>query len=307
MQPVEKDQTTQAEQTAKKYPVRFRDIFYLIFGALIISFSLVGFTVPNKIAAGGLNGIATILVYSMNIPVSVTIFAGNFILIIMQMKLIGKRSAWKTLLSVSLISVFTWVFTTLLNLSPLTNDTFLACLYGGILVGIGVGMTFRGGGTTGGTDILSQIIHRKFHFPIGETILISNCFVAIAAGIAFGPELALYGLITVFFTGKVIDAVLEGMSVFRNVLIISQYSDEISWSIIEDLHRGVTSLSGAGVYSAKQTNILMTVVRTKELSMLRRIIYTYDPSAFVIIGDARQVIGRGFVKLDEEIRIAEDK
>lgn len=300
-------QTEQSEPKVQKYPVRFRDIFYLIFGALILSFGLVGFTIPNKIATGGVNGIATILFYSIDLPVSVTIFSGNSFLIILQILLIGKRSAWKTMLSVFLISVFVWFFANLLKLPPLTDDTILACLYGGILLGIGVGMTFRGGGTTGGMDIVSQIIHKKFHFPIGETILVSNCFVAIAAGFAFGPELALYGLITVFFSGKVIDAVLEGMSVYRNVLIISQHSDEISWAIIEDLRRGVTSLNGAGVYSAKPTNILMTVVRKKQLSMLRRIIYTYDPSAFVIIGDARQVMGRGFIKLAEEIRVAEDK
>lgn len=291
----------------KKYPVRFIDVFFVIFGAMILAFSLVAFTVPNKIATGGLNGIATILFYSINMPLSVTIFVGNLILVIAQVWIIGKRSAWKTLLSVSLTSIFIAIFSNYFHFPALTSDKILACLYGGILAGIGVGITFRGGGTTGGMDIVSQILHLKFHFPIGDTILISNCLVTAAAGYAFGPELALYGLITVFFTGKVIDAVLEGMSVFRNVLIISQHSDEIGWSIIEDLHRGVTSLDGSGVYSAKKTNILMTAVRRKELPMLRRIIHTYDPAAFIIIGDARQVIGRGFVKLDDEVRVEDDK
>ena len=291
----------------KKYPVRFIDVFYIVLGSIILAFSLVGFTVPNKIATGGLNGIATILFYSINMPLSITIFVGNLILVTAQVAIIGKRSAWKTLMSVFLTSVFIAIFSNYLHLPPLTDDSILACLYGGILSGIGVGITFRGGGTTGGMDIVSQILHRKFHFPIGDTILVSNCFVTTAAGYVFGPELALYGLITVLFTGKVIDAVLEGMSVYRNVLIISQHSDEISWSIIEDLHRGVTSLDGAGVYSAKKINILMTAVRRGELPMLRRIIHTYDPAAFIIIGDARQVIGRGFVKLDEEVRVEEDK
>ena len=291
----------------KKYPVRFIDIFYIIFGSIIVAFSLVGFTVPNKIATGGLSGIATILYYSLGTPLSITIFLGNFGLVIAQVLVIGKRSAWKTLMSVSVTSAFIALFTNILHLQALTHNGILACLYGGILLGIGIGITFRGGGTTGGMDIISQILHAKFHFPIGDTILISNCFVTVAAGYVFGPELALYGLVTVFFTGKVIDAVLEGISVFRNVFIVSQHSDEISWSIIEDLHRGVTCINGSGVYSAKPTNILMTAIRRRELPMLRRIIYNYDPTAFVIIGDARQVIGRGFVKLDDEIRIEEDK
>ena len=265
-----------------------------------------GFTVPNKIASGGLSGLATILFFAINLPVGVTLFLGNFFLIILQVKLIGKKTAWKTLLSVIVTAIFIEFLMNVVQLKALTKDPILACLYGGILSGIGIGLTFRAGGTTGGVDIISQILHIKKHIPIGDVILISNCFVTLVAGITFGPELALYGLITVFFCGKVIDAVLEGVSVFRSVLIVSKKSDEISWAIIEDLHRGVTSLDGHGVYSAVKTDILLTAVRRREIPILRRLIYTYDPSAFVIIGDARQVIGKGFIRLDDEVRREED-
>jgi uncharacterized membrane-anchored protein YitT (DUF2179 family) len=155
-------------------------------------------------------------------------------------------------------------------------------------------------------DIVSQILNFRYHIPVGDTILISNILVTGLAGYAFGPELALYGLITVFFSSKVIDAVLEGMSVFRSVMIITRHSDEIAWAIIEDLHRGVTSLEGTGVYSGRPTTVLLTAVRRKEMPILRQIIHEYDPGAFVIVGDARQIIGKGFVNLEEEVRREKD-
>lgn len=289
-----------------KQSVRAIDIFYVIFGSILLAFSLVAFTIPNKIATGGLNGIATILFYTINAPVGLVVFGGNIVLISLQAWLIGRRSAWKTLLSIIVVSASIEVMMNLLQIPALTRDPILACLYGGIISGIGVGLAFRAGGTTGGMDIVSQILHIRYHIPVGDVILISNIFVTCFAGWAFGPELALYGLITVFFSGKVIDAVLEGMSVFRTVMIISKNTDEIGWAIIEELHRGVTCLNGYGVYSGKPTSVLLTAVRRREMPILRNLIYEFDPNAFVIVGDARQVLGRGFINFDEEIRREKD-
>ncbi|MBU1106542.1 MAG: YitT family protein [Candidatus Riflebacteria bacterium] len=286
--------------------VRPKDIIYVIIGSMLVAFSLVAFTIPNKIATGGLTGIATILYYTIGLPVGVVVLLGNLALISLQAWLIGRRSAWKTLLSIIVTSACIEVMMNIYGMPALTKDPILACLYGGIISGVGIGITFKAGGTTGGVDIISQILHFRFHFPVGDVILFSNIIVTFMAGYAFGPELALYGLITVFFSSKVIDAVLEGMSVFRSVFIISKFPDEISWAIIEDLHRGVTCINGVGVYSAKPTSILLTAVRRKEMPILRQIIYEYDPDAFVIVGDARQIIGRGFVKLGDEVRREKD-
>ncbi|MEW6709751.1 MAG: YitT family protein [Candidatus Riflebacteria bacterium] len=289
-----------------RHSVRLIDIFYLVFGSILLGFSLAAFTIPNKIATGGLNGVATILFYTVGTPVGLVVFGGNIILISLQAWLIGVKSAWKTLLSIVVVSATIEIMMNLLQIPALTRDPILACLYGGIFSGIGVGLAFKAGGTTGGMDIVSQILHVKYHVPVGDVILITNIMVTCLAGWAFGPELALYGLITVFFSGKVIDAVLEGMSVFRTVMIISSHSDEIGWAIIEELHRGVTCLNGYGVYSGKPTNVLLTAVRRKEMPILRNLIYDFDPNAFVIVGDARQVLGRGFIKLDEEVRREKD-
>jgi uncharacterized membrane-anchored protein YitT (DUF2179 family) len=287
---------------AQPAPLRIRDIFYVIFGSLLSAFSLSAFTVPNKIATGGLTGIATIMYYTLGTPVGAVVFGGNLILIGIQAWLIGRRSAWKTLLSIIVTSAGIELMM-LLNMPALTKDPILACLYGGLLTGVGVGMIFRAGGTNGGVDIVSQVMHFRYHFPVGDVMLISNVLVTLLAGYAFGPELALYGLLTVFFSSKVIDAVLEGMSVFRTVFIISKFPDEISWAIIEDLHRGVTCLNGTGVYTAKPSNILLTAIRRKEMPILRQIIYDYDPDAFVIVADARQILGHGFIRLSDEINM----
>ncbi len=285
---------------------RLIDIFYLVFGSILLGFSLAAFTIPNKIATGGLTGVATIVYHIVGTPVGLVVFVGNLILISLQAWLIGVKSAWKTLLSIVVVSATIEIMMNLLQIPVLTRDPILACLYGGIFSGIGVGLAFKAGGTTGGMDIVSQILHAKYHVPVGDVILITNIMVTCLAGWAFGPELALYGLITVFFSGKVIDAVLEGMSVFRTVMIISSHSDEIGWAIIEELHRGVTCLNGYGVYSGKPTNVLLTAVRRKEMPILRNLIYDFDPNAFVIVGDARQVLGRGFINLDEEVRREKD-
>ncbi len=281
--------------------VRLRDVIYIIVGSILLAFSLSAFTVPNKIATGGLTGIATILYYIIGTPVGAVVLGGNLVLISLQAWLIGRRSAWKTLLSILVTSAAIELMMNVYGMPPLTKDPILACLYGGLISGVGVGMTFRAGGTTGGVDIISQILHFRYHIPVGDVMLFSNVLVTGLAGYAFGPELALYGLITVFFSSKVIDAVLEGMSVFRTVFIISKFPDEISWAIIEDLHRGVTCLNGVGVYTAKPTSVLLTAVRRKEMPILRQIIYEYDPDAFVIVGDARQILGHGFVRLGDEI------
>lgn len=282
--------------------VRPLDIFYVVFGAILLAFSMVAFTVPNKIAPGGLTGIATILYFLVKMPVGVTILSGNILLLVLQAKIIGSRAAWKTLLSIIVNSAAIEIMMNVFPIPPMTTNPILAGLYGGILSGIGIGITFKAGGTSGGMDIVSQILHFRYRIPIGDVTLVSNIAVTLLAGWVFGAELALLGLILVFFTSKVIDAVLEGMSVFRTVMIISKQSDVIGWAIIEDLRRGVTTLEGIGLYSGKPVGVLLTAVRRGEIPVLRQIIYQHDPKAFVIVGDARQVLGAGFTRLEDEVR-----
>lgn len=285
-----------------KRSILWWDIPLILIGSAIMTAGLVFFIVPNKIVSGGLSGLGTIFYFTLGFPVGTVMTIGNLILISIQSWLIGFRSAWKTVVSV----VFTGVLIDLLmnsaHFKPLTHEPILACLYGGILTGIGVGLVFRAGGTTGGVDIVGLILQHLFHIPIGDGILATNFCITLLAGFAFGPDLALYGLITVFFSGKVIDAVLEGITVYRSVMVISKCPDEISWAIMEELHRGVTSIDGRGMYSGQATNILLVAVRRMEMPQLRRLIHEFDPEAFVIVGEACQVLGKGFVSLGDQVR-----
>ena len=270
-------------------------------GSIIVSLGLVYFTIPNKIVSGGLTGLATILFFSIGLPVGTVVLCGNLLLVFLQSWLMGFKSAWKTIFSVILTGICIDVLMKGFHIQPATNNPILACLYGGILSGIGVAIVFRAGGTTGGVDIIGLIVNHCLHFPIGDVILITNVFITLIAGYAFGPKLALYGFITIFFSGRVIDAALEGMSIYRSVLIITKHPDDISWAIMEEIHHGVTSIDGRGMYTGKPSNILLVAVRRMEMPRLREIIYEFDPNAFVIVGDARQVLGKGFVSLGEQV------
>lgn len=281
-----------------------RELLYLFVGSVLLAFGLADFLVPHQIAGPGLKGLATITWYGLGIPVGLTIFVLNSVLIPIQAKIIGKKIALKTLIAVIVNSVSIELFMYFVPYHP--HNPMLACLYGGIACGIGIGLILKAGGTPGGIDIISHVLHHYYHYPVGDVMLMSNIIISIMAGLVFGPELALYGFLTVFLIGKATDQVLEGMSVNRSVFIISGHANEIGWAIIEELHRGVTCLTGYGVYTSREAEVLLTAVKRSEMTLLREIIYEIDSNAFIIIGEARQVIGRGFVDLKREVKREKD-
>lgn len=299
--------------------LRLLDIFNLTFGSLILAYCVAAFTAPNNIVPAGLTGIGTILYGVKQIPIGLTVLLGNIVLIALQIKLVGKKSAWKTVYVTFVSSIATdlmmgtyhfsemspyMTFLDNLKVEPVTSDLFLAVCYGGLCSGFGTSLVFKSGGTTGGTDIITQIIHFAYKLPIASVSLTLSAAVLIAAACFKGLPLAMYSLIYVFISSKVVDMALDGISNFRNVFIFTSEPEVIGWAIIEDLRRGATCLEGTGIYSGKKTNILMTAIRRGELPMLRTLVYEYDPKAFVIVGDARQILGQGFAKLEDEIRFA---
>ena len=284
--------------------VNLLDLMYIIAGSTMLAFGLADFLIPHHIAGPGLKGLATIKYHMLNIPVGMTILVVNLVLIPLQAKMIGRKIAWKTLLSVVVNSFAIEFFMRALPFS--TKDPILACLYGGIICGVGIGLIIKAGGTPGGIDIISHLVHHRYHMPVGDVMLLCNLSVAILAGFAYGPELALYGFLTVFLIGKATDAVLEGMSIYRTVFVMSKHADEIGWAIIEDLHRGVTCLTGYGVYTSQPAEVLMTAIKRTEIADLRQLIHEIDPNAFIVIGEAKQVIGKGFVSLKNEVRREKD-
>lgn len=304
-----------------KDSLRFIDFIYLTFGAWLLGYCVAAFTAPNSIVPVGLTGIATILYGLKQIPIGLTILLGNIILVFMQIKMVGKKTAWKTIYVTVISSIATDIMMGVYNFSsmspylsfldtlesyfivkPLTHDLFLATLYGGIVSGVAMGLIFKTGGTTGGTDIITQIIHFAYKLPIAHVSLCLNAAVLLTCAYFKGMHLAMYSLLFVYVSSKVIDMMLEGVSNFRTVFIFTKEPDVIGWAIIEDLRRGATSFEGTGIYSGKKTNMIMTAIKRGELPLLRTIVYEFDPEAFMIVGDARQILGYGFAKLEDEIR-----
>ena len=276
--------------------------FLLIaFGMCLSSFATAFFLVPNRIVPGGISGIGTVLYHYAGVPIGLFVMGFNVILIAVQAKLMGFKSSGKTIIAIIGSSVLLDLMTSVWKVKPLATDPMLACIYGGILTGVASACIFKAGATLGGTDILAQILLRFRHIPMGTTFLWSDMFVIVLAGLVYGPNLALFALIKVYVTSTTIDNFMEGFSVNREVLVISNQARVIAWGIIEELHRGVTLLKGTGAYSGDATEVVLTAVRRRELGILEEIIYKIDPQAFVIVSDARRVLGRGFENLENVI------
>lgn len=265
----------------------------ILFGSFFIALGLVIFFVPNKIAPGGVTGIATVLHYLFNIRVGILVLAINIPLFLIALKILGKRVGIKTLWGILTLSI---LIELLSQLNPvITENYFLATIYGGALAGLGLGIVFRFGGTTGGTDLIAAIINRYFpSISMGRGLLIIDALVITSAGIVFNAELALYAMIAIFVQSKIIDFVQEGLDYTKSVIIVSNKSDEIAESIMKELNRGVTGLRGFGVYSGEEKNVLLITISRAEITKLKNIIFDVDDKAFVILNNAHEVFGEGF-------------
>jgi len=185
-------------------------------------------------------------------------------------------------------------------LQPLTNEVILASIYGGVLGGVGMGFVFRGGGTTGGTDLIAALTSYFFpHFSIGQGLFLIDGVVITLAGIVFDVELALYAAITIFVSTKLIDIIQEGFNVSKSVFIISDHSQEIKDEILANMRRGVTALRGYGGYSGREKDVLLVTINRAEITKLKNLIRDIDDKAFVIMNEAHEVLGEGFKSVRE--------
>jgi len=282
---------------------------YLVVGCFIAAGAIDIFLLPYKIAPGGITGIATVVFYviSSKIPVGMIILLLNIPLFIIGMKYIGKKFFLKTLLSTILLSVFidvlkpfTQKFTDRflgdLENSSANSNLLLYCIFGGVLMGIGLGIVFRAGATTGGTDLAAQIVHHFIpYFTVGKILMVIDGIVVIFAAVAFKSFLlGLYAIVTIYISSKVIDAILEGVDYAKAVFIISNYSQIISQKIIKEIDRGVTGLNGTGMYTGEGKQVLLCVLDRMQVPKLRALVKSVDPDAFVIMTDVREVLGEGF-------------
>jgi uncharacterized membrane-anchored protein YitT (DUF2179 family) len=182
----------------------------------------------------------------------------------------------------------------LLFLPVLTQDLLLSALYGGILMGVGIAVVFRFNGSTGGTVLAAQILNKAFGFSTGQSLLVADFFVVALAGIVFNPELAMYALISIFVTSRIIDLIQEGVSNSKAALIITEKTGSIVERVLREMERGATILSGKGAFTGQPREMVLTVVSQAEVPRLKQIVHEEDEKAFVILGNAHEVLGEGF-------------
>ncbi|WP_461610966.1 YitT family protein [Cytobacillus kochii] len=265
-------------------------VFVLIGSALVaISFNL--FLLPNEVASGGVSGISTILKAITGWEPAYVQWALNIPLFIAGVILLGGSFGIKTLVGTIFLPFV--VFLTK-DLEPWTMDPLLASLFGCIGVGLGLGITFRGKASTGGTDLAAQIIHKYTGLSLGVCVALIDGLIVIAAAVVFDIEKGLYALIGLYVTSKTIDIVQVGLGRKKMALIITNRQDEVRDGILNKIDRGVTKLSAYGGYTDHERPVLMCVVDQTEFTKLKQLIQSIDPSAFIIVSDASEVLGEGF-------------
>lgn len=268
---------------------------FVIVGALVQALSMRLFLVPAQLVSGGVSGTAQIINYFTNWPIGLMVFIGNVPLFILGWQYLGgARFAKRTALAIALFSLFTDALVWFIPPEGVTTDLVLDCLYGGILLGIGLGLVYRGQGTSGGSDILGRILNHRLGISISQAYLITDTLVVLGGGFAFSWEKALYGLLVIYVSGLAAEAVSEGSGVFRTVLIITQNPEEVTHSIMTVLERGVTILPGTGAYTGAQRPVLYCVITRSEVNPLKELVREIDPRAFMVIGQAHEALGEGF-------------
>lgn len=268
-------------------------VILIILGSLLVSVGLEIFLIPNNIIDGGVIGISIITSYLTKMPVGLFTFVLNLPFLFIGYKQIGKTFALSTLLAITVMSLGTHF---LHPVPGVTDDFLLAAVFGGVILGVGVGTVIRYGGSLDGTEIIGILIAKKGSFSVGEIVMFFNLFILSSAGFIFGWDRAMYSLIAYFLAFKVIDIVVDGLEESKSVMIVSECPQEMAEAIMHRLGRGVTALQGKGYYSGDEKEVLYVVVTRLELAKLRSIIDDKDSNAFVSIGNVHEVLGGRFKK-----------
>lgn len=275
------------------------DSLVILLGTVIYSIGMYYFVTPSNIAPGGVSGIAILVNYVSGAPVGMVTMIINVPLLLIGWRFVGKEFLWKTILSIAAFPILYDYVLAKMHMPFYDGERIIACIFGGVLVGSGLGLVFSRSGSTGGTDIVSKLIHRKFpHIQLGRGMLMIDFVIITASIFVFKSiESALYAVIVIFTTSLLIDMVVYGGDKGKLVYIFSPKNSEISRQIHEVLGRGNTFLKAQGGYTGDERNILMCAVRTAEYSKLKRIVHGIDPDAFMIASDSSEVMGEGFKEM----------
>lgn len=274
-----------------------KDYAVMTIGCFIYAFAVNYFYVSNHLAEGGVTGIALIIYYLFKTSVGVTYFAINIPLLILGWKLLGKDFIIKTLFGTGMLS---FALSVTSSINGATEDTILASLYGGLIGGIGLGLIFMCGGSTGGTDIVARIMTKYKGISVGRAMLILDVIVLSAVAFLFGKEIFMYTLIAAMVLTKTIDFIQEGFDKAKAVTIISRKAEQMRDILMDETGRGITIIDGSGGYTRHSFDIIYCVVSKFQVVTVKRIVRDIDPEAFITITDVSEVLGEGFKDIEKE-------
>ena len=281
------------EGKSDKFKQILKEMLETILGALIMAAGVSLFLLPNQLSSGGIAGVATIFYYLLNIPMGTVIIAINIPLFLFSMYKVGKMFFLKSTLGTVAMSVF---IDLLDKIEPLTNDRFLACIYGGILLGLGTTLLLKAESSTGGSDLISYIAKKYKPTVRSGNIIVIIDIIIIALNVIFFKEIeiGLYSEIAIYIMGKIIDIFFEGINFTKLMIIVSNKSEEIAKQIDQKVARGSTGLYGKGMYTNENKLILMCAVYRKDVARIKIIAKEIDPKSFIVITNSREVVGQGF-------------
>ncbi len=281
----------------QKYANAVKDYVIITFGLLLFVVGWVLFLIPAEITGGGVSGVAAVVYFATKIPVSITFLAINVVLVLIAIKILGASFGVKTIYSIGVLTVFFAVFQNVLK-EPLVNDNFLSAILGGMSGGIGLGIVFSRGGSTGGTDIFAMIVNKYRNISPGKVIMLCDVVIIASSYFIFqSPAKLVYGYVSMWVVSYSLDSFLSGANRSAQMFIFSKKYEEIANFINNEAIRGVTILNGVGWYTKEDTKVVMSVVRKRETSAIFRKIKEIDPEAFISMGSVMGVYGQGFEKL----------
>ncbi|MDN5276605.1 MAG: hypothetical protein PWR01_570 [Clostridiales bacterium] len=269
----------------------FMRVLYIIVGSFIYSVAVNMLFIPHRLLSGGLTGIAIILEYLFSIPTEITVIILNIPLFIGGYRFLGRRFVYLSMVGIASMSAFLYLTR---GWTINVKDTMIATIFGGLISGTGIGIVIKNRGSLGGTDIISLLINKFFSFSVGGIATAFNFVILTAAAAFLNVEAAMFSMVGMFVSNKVVDAILTGFNHKKTVIIVSDAAEEMAEELFRHVKRGITFLKGEGAYTHKDKKLIYMVVRTMELSKLREVVHRVDPGAFMSIIDTREVEGRGF-------------
>lgn len=269
-----------------------RNYLFIFFGSAFLSMGMVGFLIPNKIATGGIAGLSIIFHHLFNLPTGLILAIVNVPLLLVSVKYLGKKFAIRTILTIALTAAMVDFFAEALHFPALSNNTLLSTLYGGVAVGLGLGLIFKGDASAGAGTILAKIVNEKLGVKTGYVILVLDALVVVAAGVVFrNIELALWSLISIYVASKLIDIILTGRQHEKIVHIAANDLQKLSEIIVDELGISGTILKGKDLNFSTDRNVIFIVVETNRINALKNIVRDFDPDAFMVVMEASELLG----------------